>query len=331
MISKQTIARTGIEVTELGLGCASLAGIFSPVAPEDARATISDALAAGITYFDTAPFYGHGLSERLVGDGIRGAPDVVVSSKAGRLLKPGRAEDPGAWVSALPFTPVFDYSYDGIMRSFEDSLQRTGLDRIDILYIHDIGNLTHGDHDGPGLFETAMGEGYQALDRLRSGGAIGAIGLGVNETTVCQAALERGNWDVFMLAGRYTLLEQTPLEDLFPACEKAGTDIVIGGPFNSGVLVGGETFDYGRIPPGIAQRVSKIKAICDAHNVPLAAAALQFPIAHTLVKSVVPGPRTPTELNQILDWWNISIPASLWSDLQSEGLLGGSTGTGSST
>ncbi len=224
-------------------------------------------------------------------------------------------------MSALPFTPVFDYSYDAIMRSYEDSLQRTGLDKIDILYVHDIGNLTHGDTDGPAQFEIAMGDGYRALEALRSSGAISAIGLGVNETAVCQAALERGDWDVFLLAGRYTLLEQSPLDDLFPACEKAGTDIVVGGPFNSGVLVGGETFDYDQIPQYVASRVAKLKNICDAHNIPLAAAALQFPLAQPIVKSVIPGPRTPSELSQILDWWNINIPASLWSDLQSEGMI----------
>jgi D-threo-aldose 1-dehydrogenase len=321
MISKQNIGQTGLNVSELGLGCASLAGIFAPVASSDARATINEAYEAGITYFDTAPFYGHGLSERLVGDCVRSKSDVVVSSKVGRLLKPGASEDPGAWVSALPFKPVFDYSYDAIMRSHQDSLQRMGLDRIDILYIHDIGNITHGVQVGLELFEVAMGEGYRALEELRSAGDIKAIGLGVNETDVCRQALERGDWDVFLLAGRYTLLEQSPLDDLFPACRNAGTDIVIGGPFNSGVLVGGKTFDYGLVPPEVAQRIIRLKAICDSHNIPSAAAALQFPLAHPIVKSVVPGPRTPTELSQILDWWNIDIPTSLWSDLQSEGLI----------
>ena len=320
MISKQNIGQTGLRMSELGLGCASLAGIFSPVANSDARATINAAYEAGITYFDTAPFYGHGLSERLVGDGIRSKSDVVVSSKVGRLLKPGASENPGAWVSALPFTPVFDYSYDAIMRSYEDSLQRAGLDRIDILYIHDIGNITHGEQSGPQLFEIAMNGGYRALEELRSAGDIKAIGLGVNEATVCLKALERGDWDVFLLAGRYTLLEQSPPNDLFPACKSAGTDIVIGGPFNSGVLVGGNTFDYGQIPADVALRVTRLKAVCDAHKIPLAAAALQFPLAHPIVKCVVPGPRTPTELSQVLDWWNIDIPTSLWSDLQSDSL-----------
>ncbi|MEL6514954.1 MAG: aldo/keto reductase [Pseudomonadota bacterium] len=320
-LSKSTLSRSGLSISQLGLGCASLAGIFRPVAEADARDTIAQALLAGITYFDTAPFYGHGLSERLTGDGVRGQPDVVLSSKVGRLLRPGLNDDPGAWVTALPFTPEYDYSYDGVMRSFEDSLQRTGRDQIDILYIHDIGNLTPGDDTGPTLFETAMSGGYKALETLRDSGAISGIGLGVNEVAVCEAALERGDWDVFLLAGRYTLLEQTPLNGLLADCWARGTDIVVGGPFNSGVLVGGDSFDYGTIPPCIAGKVRDISRVCTAHHVPLPAAALQFPLAYPVVKSVIPGPRTPKELAQICAWWDHYIPPAMWDDLRSEGLV----------
>jgi len=320
-LRRSPIRQTGLTVSELGLGCASLAGIFTAVPEADARATIARALDAGIRYFDTAPFYGHGLSERLTGDGIRGAEDVVLSSKVGRLLRPGVHADPGAWVTALPFTPEYDYSYDGIMRSYEDSLQRLGLDRIDILYLHDIGNLTHGDEAGPTLFETAMTGGYKALEELRSQGVISAFGLGVNEAAVCEAALDRGDWDVFLLAGRYTLLEQDTLQGLLAKCIRHDTDIVIGGPFNSGVLVGGDSFDYGAVPPRIAKRVKQLTAVCKSHGVPLPAAALRFPLAHPVVKSVIPGPRTPAELDQILDWWKAPIPAALWRDLKTEGLI----------
>lgn len=316
-----TLTRSGLTISQLGLGCASLAGIFRPVPEPDARATIAYALMAGITYFDTAPFYGHGLSERLTGDGLRGRDGVVLSSKVGRLLLPGLEDDPGAWVTALPFTPQFDYSYDGIMRSFEDSLQRLGLDRIDIIYIHDIGSLTHGDEIGPTVFETAMTGGYKALESLRASGAISGFGLGVNEVAVCNAAMERGDWDVFLLAGRYTLLEQAPLHGLLANCVARGTDIVIGGPFNSGVLAGGNSFDYGAIPPKVADKVRAMTRVCAAHDVPLPAAALRFPIAHQAVKSIIPGPRTPGELAQIRAWWNHPIPVALWSDLKSEGLL----------
>ena len=316
------IAKTGLTISELGLGCASLAGIFSAVPREQASATIAKAWEKGIRYFDTAPFYGHGRSERLTGDGIRGH-DYVLSTKVGRLLRPGAMQNPGAWVDALPFTPVFDYSRDAILRSFEDSLQRLGLARIDILYMHDIGNYTHGDEEGPKLFKIAMGEGYAAMDMLRREGYVKAIGLGVNETEVCMNALDYGDWDAFLLAGRYTLLEQAPLDDLFPKCTAQGTDIIVGGPFNSGVLVGGETFDYGAIPEAIASRIRGITAICDDHGVPLPAAALQFCRAHPIVKSTIPGPRTPQELEQILAWWNTPVPTAFWSDLKSAGLLRG--------
>lgn len=320
-ISTCNLTRSGLRVTKLGLGCASLAGIFRPVPEAEARNTIAEALVAGIGYVDTAPFYGHGLSERLVGDGLRGKVGITLSSKVGRLLRPGAMVDPGAWVSALPFTPFFDYSYDGVMRSFEDSLQRLGLDRIDIIYVHDIGDLTHGAEAGLAHFETLMGGGYRALEELRKSGAITAFGLGVNEAVVCREALMRGDWDVFLLAGRYTLLEQDPLDDLLPECQAAGTDIVIGGPFNSGVLVGGETFDYGAVPPAVTRRVQDMARVCAAHSVPLPAAALQFPLAHPAVKSVIPGPRSPAELAEILAWWHHNIPPALWSDLKAEGLI----------
>ena len=320
-IAQRTLIRSGLSLSELGLGCASLAGIFRPVAEADARATIAEARRTGITYFDTAPFYGHGLSERLTGDGLRGGEGLVLSSKVGRLLEPGLRADPGAWVTALPFTPRYDYSYDGVMRSYEDSLQRLGLDRIDLLYIHDIGNLTHGEAAGPALFETAMTGGYRALEALRSSGAISGFGLGVNEVAVCEAAMARGDWDVFLLAGRYTLLEQSPLQGLMADCAARGTDIVVGGPFNSGVLVGGDSFDYGAIPPEVACKVRAMTEVCTAHDVPLPAAALRFPLAHPAVKSVIPGPRTPQELAQIRAWWDHPIPAGLWSDLRSAGLI----------
>lgn len=315
-IASTELGRAKLPISELGLGCASLAGIFTAVPEADARATIAAAVDAGISYFDTAPFYGHGLSERLLGDGIRDASSVVVSSKVGRLLHPGAPRDPGAWVAGLPFTPVYDYSYDGVMRSYEASLHRMGIDRINMLFIHDIGTLTHGNDIGPDLFETAMTSGYRALEELRSSGAIDGFGLGVNETTVCESALERGDWDTFLLAGRYTLLEQSPLNGLLKTCLERQVDIVVGGPFNSGVLVGGDSFDYGAIPPQIAAKVLDMTRICAAHGVPLPAAALQFPLAHPSVKSIVPGPRSPAELNQILQWWSHPIPAGLWADLK---------------
>lgn len=314
------IGKTGVSVTELGLGCASLSGIFTPVADADARATIDDACDLGIGYFDTAPFYGHGRSERLTGDQLRGK-DYVLSTKVGRLLQPGAPADSGAWVQALPFTPAFNYSYDGVMRSFDASMQRLGLDRIDIIYMHDIGNLTHGDDEGPRQFKLAMTEGYKAMDTLRKDGRVKAIGLGVNESGVILQAMEHGQWDVHLLAGRYTLLEQGPLDELFPACTRAGSRIVIGGAYNSGVLAGENSFDYGAVPARIVDQVKAIRKVCEAHSVELPAAALAFCRAHPLVVSTIPGPRRPDQLAKTLEWWVAKIPAAFWSDMKSEGLL----------
>ena len=329
---------TGLALTTLGLGCAAMAGNHRPVADADIAAAIDEGLASGIGYVDTAPFYGFGRSERFVGDALRGgARDAdgivgadgghVLSTKAGRLLRPGAAPEPDArdWPGCLPFTPVYDYSYDGVMRSFEDSLQRLGLARIDILLLHDIGRMQHGAEANAPLFHDAMTGGYRALDELRRAGDIKGIGLGVNEREVCLEAMRHGDWDCFLLAGRYTLLEQGPLDDLFPACEKAGTGIILGGPYNSGILAGGDTWNYAKAPPDVVAKARRIGAVCDSHSVPLPAAALQFPLGSPLVASVIPGPRSRAEARQNVEWFGMDIPASLWSDLASEGLLADGT------
>lgn len=312
-----------LSLTELGLGGATLAGNMAPVAEAEARAIIRRAVDAGIGYFDTAPFYGYGRSERIMGDGLRDVANRVISTKVGRLLKPRSGpQDPNdPWKEPLPFEPVYDYSYDGVMRSFEDSLQRLGLDKVDILYLHDIGAMTHGAEAHPRLMKIAMEGGLKALDELRRSGVVSAIGLGVNEWQVCREALEHGDIDVFLLAGRYTLLEQEPIETLFPECRRRGTRIVIGGPFNSGVLVGRETWNYARAPAEVIERVRRIEGVCRDHGVPLAAAALQFPLVNDLIVSVIPGPRSVAELEQILDWFGVTIPAGLWRDLKAAGLM----------
>ena len=207
------------------------------------------------------------------------------------------------------------------MRSYEDSLQRMGLDRIDILLLHDIGVMQHGEEANRAHFANAMKGGYKALDELRSNGDIKAIGLGVNEREVCLEAMKHGHWDAFLLAGRYTLLEQNPLDDLFPACADAGTSIILGGPFNSGILAGGDTWNYAKAPAQVMEKVLKIKAVCESHGVPLPAAALQFPLGSSQVSTVIPGPRTRVDMQQILEWFSMQIPANLWSDLQSAGLV----------
>ena len=246
----------------------------------------------------------------------------VLSTKVGRLLRPRQTPAEGADRRfPLPFEPVFDYSYDAVMRSFEDSLQRLGLARIDILYVHDIGAMQHGEEAHPRLMRTLREGGYRALEGLRAAGTVRAIGIGVNEREVLLEAMEWGDWDVFLLAGRYTLLEQAPLEDLLPKCEKAGTSIIVGGPLNSGILAGRDTWNYKTAPREIVARVNSIEAVCDSHRVPLAAAALQFPLAHPAVAATIPGPRNIDEFHANVRLLRHPIPAGLWADLRDAGLL----------
>jgi D-threo-aldose 1-dehydrogenase len=321
---KRRIGRTSVEVTALGLGCATLGGSRIAVSRQEAEAIVGAAWAAGVCYIDTAPYYGVGRAERCVGDAMRWVPrgEWVLSTKVGRLLHPRltTAEDPEP-PHAMPFEPLYDYSYDGVMRSFEDSLQRLGLASIDILYVHDIGAMQHGEEAHPKLMRTLRDGGYRALEELRAAGTVPAVGIGANEREVLLEALEWGEWDVFLLAGRYTLLEQAPLEDLLPKCEKAGTSVVIGGPLNSGILAGRDTWNYKTAPPEIVARAEAIEAVCNSHRVPLAAAALQFPLAHPAVAAIIPGPRNVVEFDANVRLLHHPIPASLWTDLRDAGLL----------
>jgi D-threo-aldose 1-dehydrogenase len=317
------LGQTSLEVTTLGLGGATLGGNLAHLTDADAKILVFEAYDSGVRYFDTAPFYGYGRSERVVGDALRGEDGWVLSTKVGRRLRPRKGpQDPDdAWRQPLPFEPYFDYSYDGVMRSYEDSLQRLGLNHIDILYIHDIDVFTHGPEVQPKMHAAAMEGAAKALDALRRSGDVKAIGLGVNQAQPIADALAHAQWDCFLLAGRYTLLEQDPLDTLLPAVEKHGATIVVGGPFNSGILAGRETWNYVQAPEEVMTRAKAIARVCDAHDVPLAAAALRFPLAHAAVSSVIPGPRSVEELNQILDWWGAEIPSSLWSDLKNEKLI----------
>jgi D-threo-aldose 1-dehydrogenase len=319
---KRHLGRTALEVTALGLGCATLGGSRVPVSREEAEAIVRAAWVAGVRYVDTAPFYGFGQAERCVGDTLRDVPrdEWVLSTKVGRLLRsnPSAAEHRE---NRMPFDAVFDYSYDAIMRSFEDSLQRLGLGRIDILYVHDIGPMQHGREGHPAIMRTLRGGGYRALEELRRCGAVRAIGIGVNEREVLLEAMEWGTWDAFLLAGRYTLLEQAPLDDLLPKCHSSGISIVVGGPLNSGILAGRDTWNYQIAPPEIVGRVDAIRSVCDRYQVPLAAAALQFPLAHPAVAAIIPGPRSVTEFAANLNLLRYPIPAALWSDLRDAKLL----------
>ena len=223
-------------------------------------------------------------------------------------------------VDPLPFNVVYDYSYDGIMRAYEDNLQRLGLDRIDILLVHDIGEFQHG-QDHVKHFKSLESGGYRAMDELRTAGLIKAIGLGVNENKVCMDALAIGDWDVFLLAGRYTLLEQTAVDKLFPACRKAGTSIICGGPFNSGVLVGRDTWNYAKAPKEVIDKARALGVVADEFGIPLPAAALQFPLGDEIVCSVIPGPRNKGELEQIVTWFKTPIPKEFWSTLKAKKLI----------
>ena len=320
-MEKRQVGQTGLMIDALGLGGAPLGGNFIDLDYRQAAELIQAAKDAGIGYFDTAPWYGFGRSERVMGDLLRHT-DYILSDKVGRLLKPGPVDNPADFgmVDPLPFHVVYDYGYDGIMRAFEDNLQRLGLDRIDILLAHDIGTFTHGEDNVRHFRDLAEG-GYRAMDEIRRAGHVRAIGLGVNENEVCMDALGIGSWDVFLLAGRYTLLEQTPMAELFPACRAAGTSIICGGPFNSGVLVGREMWNYATAPAEVVDKVRQIGAVADKHGVTLPAAALQFPLANDIITSVIPGPREAGELAQILEWFGEAVPGAFWIDLKNAGLM----------
>jgi len=320
-IKQKLVGKTELKVDILGLGCAPLGGNFVDLTYENGAKIIKTALQAGMSYFDTAAWYGFGRSERLVGDCLR-HKKYVLSSKAGRILKPGAVQNPldFGMIDPLPFHVMYDYSYDGIMRSYEDGLQRLGLDRIDILLAHDIGAFQHG-ADNIRHFNDLAKSGYKAMSELKEQGAVKAIGLGVNETQVCEDALNIGQWDVFLLAGRYTLLEQSPLERLFPACKKAGTSIICGGPFNSGLLVGRETWNYSKAPENLVNKTRKLANVADEFNIPLGAAALHFPQAHQIISSVIPGPRSDLELLEIISWQETKIPIEFWTSLKDKSLL----------
>ena len=314
----------------IGFGGGAIGSLFQRVDNGTARAAIDTALDLGIRYFDTAPHYGRGLSERRIGDGLRTRQDIVLSTKVGRLLRPDRSivddSERDGFLSPMPFRAEFDYTHDGVMRSFEASLQRLGLARIDILLVHDIGRMIHGaahDHYWRQLTE---GGGFRALVRLREEGAIAAFGLGVNEIEVCIDALEAAPVDLLLLAGRYTLLEQDPLDRLFPLCAASGTKVIVGGPYNSGILVTGTSatnvrYNYGPAPAEVRDRVSRMEGIARSHDVPLPAAALQFVLAHPVVASVIPGMASAEQVHQTMAWFRRSIPGGFWSEMRAEGLI----------
>jgi len=326
---RRRIGRTALEVTALSLGTAPLGGLYRDLSDEEAQATVDAAWDAGIRFFDTAPHYGHTKAEHRLGDALRRRPrgEYVLSTKAGRRFVPRTHPDDGSegWRDPLPFEAIYDYSYDGILRSFEDSQQRLGIVDIDILLVHDIGRYTHGERHLHYWRQLSDGGGFRALDELRAQRTVKAIGFGVNEREAIVDAMREFDLDCALLAGRYTLLEQAPLDDLLPMCVERGVSILLGGAFNSGILARGVEgdlkFDYGAAPPDVIERVARLEAVCRAHGVPLAAAALQFPYAHPAVATVLNGARSVAELRENVASFERPAPPALWSALRDEGLL----------
>jgi D-threo-aldose 1-dehydrogenase len=314
--------------TRLGFGGAPLGNMHRVMAEAEADATLAAAWDAGLRYFDTAPLYGHGLSEARIGRALASRPrdEFLLSTKVGRLLEPCAPgeEASGIYHATPPLRVRFDYTGDGVRRSLAASLARLGLDRVDIALVHD---LEHGAHGSADAYEArwdelTRGGGWRALDDLRADGTVGAIGLGTNETAACERLLAELDPDLFLLAGRYTLLEQTPLHGLLPVCARRGVGIVIGGPFNSGVLARREgSYNYSAAPPAILAKVERLASACARFDVPLPAAALQFAAAHPAVVSVIPGAQTADEVSANARLLQTPIPAALWGALKDEGLV----------
>ncbi|MBM3534739.1 MAG: aldo/keto reductase [Alphaproteobacteria bacterium] len=321
------LGRSAVEITRLGFGGAPLGNLFSVVSERAAEEALETAWDAGWRYFDTAPLYGHGLGEQRIGRFLRGKPRNAyrLSTKIGRLLVPQSGKvDGGAYVEVPNAVPVYDYSRDGALRSVEESLARLGLDRIDILLIHDIDRFTHKE-DQPRRFREAMDGAYPALADLRARGVVGAIGLGVNDWRVCEDFARIADVDCFLLAGRYTLLEQEPLTSLFPLCIGKNISVIAGGVFNSGILATGPRpgafYNYHPAPPAILERATRLDHICQAHGVALAAAALQFPLAHPAVAGAVVGARKGEEVRSGQALLDRAIPAAFWTDLKAQRLI----------
>jgi D-threo-aldose 1-dehydrogenase len=333
MRKRKLKARAGAELqfTELGFGAAPLGNLYRPMTEKEARATLDAAWSAGCRYYDTAPLYGLGLSETRLNGFLRAKPraSYLLSTKIGRILElcaPKDRSRQGAFFETPSRRERFDYSYDGVMRSLEFSLERLGLDQIDIVYAHDIDIFTHGSKEASDAhIKDFMAGGYKALIKLREGGAIKAIGAGINEWQVAETLARAGDFDVFLLAGRYTLLEQDALESFLPYCVEKDIGVVIGGPFNSGILATGPKhgafYNYAPASKPILERVGRIQAICKAHGVKLAEAALRFPLSHPAIVSVIPGGQKPGEVSRNAEMIAKKIPPALWRDLKAAALM----------
>jgi D-threo-aldose 1-dehydrogenase len=319
------VADTGLAVTVLGLGTAPLAGIYARPDEDDAVTVVGRAWELGVRYFDTAPLYGFGLGERILGRALAGKPrdEFVLSTKVGRLVRREAEVPPGAdidhgqgsnWPAAGDLRAIFDYSGEGVRRSIEESLKRLGLDRIDVVFIHD-----PDDH-----WEAAIGEAYPALHRLREDGVVKAIGAGMNQSAMLARFAREGDFDMFMLAGRYTILDQEAHAELLPLCVEKGISIAIAGAMNSGILANprpGSKFNYATAPEPIVRRAIQLREACARHGVELRAAAAQFPMAHPAVATMAAGVRSIEHLEDYPSLLDEPIPQALWNDLRSNGLI----------
>jgi aryl-alcohol dehydrogenase-like predicted oxidoreductase len=312
------LGRTGVPVSRIGLGTAPLAGLFSAVGAEQAEETLRSAWDAGIRYFDTAPHYGAGLAEQRLGRFLAGRPrsQVTVSTKVGRLLVPGTGDHDGrdeeGFAGGTGLVRVRDYSAEGVYRSLSQSLERSGLDAFDIVLVHD-----PDDH-----YEQALEGAFPALERLRAQGAVRAIGAGMNQTRMLVRFVERADLDCVLVAGRYSLLDRSAGEELLPLCARRQVGVLVGGVFNSGILADprpGATYDYAPASDEILARARAMAELCAAHGVPLAAAALQFPLRHPAVTSVVVGARSAQEVAENIAHASRAVPEALWSDLETMG------------
>lgn len=321
----------GLTFTELGFGSAPLGNLYRAISDDAAQATLQSAWDGGVRYFDTAPLYGLGLSETRLNRFLRNKPrdEYILSTKIGRLLKPATQstrDGVGKWFEVPARNEVYDFSYDGVMRSVEFSLERLGVDRIDMLFAHDIDVPNQGSRANvDAKVDQLMAGGYHALERMRLDGTIKAFGAGVNEWEVCETLLKRGDFDIFLMAGRYTLLEQEALTSFLPLCEERGVGIVTGGPYNSGILatgpVPGAYYNYEPATPDILDRVTRIETVCKANDTRLIDAAFQFPLLHPSTVSVIPGGQGLAESEGNLQAAKARIPAGLWADLKTEGLI----------
>jgi len=319
-MKRRRLGRTDLELTELSFGTAAIGNLYRPVTRDHAMATLTAAWEAGMRYFDTAPFYGQGLAERRVGDFLQGKPrkDFVLSTKVGRILTPitDCSSPDNGFVDALPFSVNYDYSYDGIMRSWEDSLTRLGLTSVDILFVHDLESDSFAGDDYAAHLETFITSGIHALRDLKASGRIGAFGLGVNQVSACVNVMDRVSIDCILMAGRYSLLDRSATGKLMEICADSRTAMVIGGVFNSGILATGArpgaTFNYTEATAEIMEKVDQMDAVATEHGVALPAAALQFPLRDPVVASVLIGTAKAQSLRRNLDLFEQEVPDALW-------------------